>query len=215
MPLVIGGIAAASGIMSAIGGASQAKAQAAAAELQQRQQNFQNKWQNDAQNRNLLRQWQAQMEANKQIEAGANRAFARGSLYSRQVFANQASTMSKNTRAATSQFLGAVSSRGMSVDSASARAILRQAAENEHQNSQILRTNWENQQVDLKQQYDNMLAQRNLNKPDQQTLLQGKAVVVDSSSSMLMTGLATSVMGAASAGIGAYRQYGNNNPLFG
>lgn len=215
MPFIIGGIAAASGIMSAIGGAGQAKAQATATELQQRQQNFQNKWQNDAQNRNLLRQWQAQMEANKQIEAGANKMFARGSLYSRQVFANQASTMSKNTRSTTSQFLGAISSKGMSVDSASARAVLRQAVENEQQNSQILRTNWENQQIDLKQQYDNMLAQRNLNKPEQQTLLQGKAVIVDSSSSMLTMGLATSIMGGASAGIGAYRQYGKNNPLFG
>lgn len=214
MPLVIGGLAAASGIMSAISGSGQAKAQAIAAEMQQRQANFQAKWQNDAQNRNLLRQWQAQTEANKQIEAGANKALVRGSLYSREVFANQASTMSKNTRATTAQFLGAVSSRGMSVDSASARAVLRQAVENERQNSAILRTNWENQQVDLKQQYDNMLAQRNLNKPEQQTLLQGKAVVVDNSSSMLMTGLATAVMGGASAGIGAYRQYGSNNPLF-
>lgn len=214
MPLVIGGLAAASGIMSAISGSGQAKAQAMAAEMQQRQQNFQNKWQNDAQNRNLLRQWQAQMEANKQIEAGANKMLAQGSLYSRKVFANQASTMSKNTRATTAQFLGAVSSRGMSVDSASARAVLRQAVENEHQNSLILRTNWENQQVDLKQQYDNMLAQRNLNKPDQQTLLQGKAVVVDSSSSMLMTGIATAALGGVSAGVSAYRQFGDKNKLF-
>lgn len=208
MPFIIGGLAAASGIMSAIGGSGQAKAQAIATEMQQRQQNFQNKWQNDAQNRNLLRQWQAQMEANKQIETSANTMLTRGSMYSRQVFANQASTMSKNTRATTAQFLGAVSSRGMSVDSASARAILRQAVENEQQNSEILRTNWENQQIDLKQQYNNMLAQRNLNKPDQQTLLQGKAVVVDNSSAMLMTGLATAALGGASAGISAYRQYG-------
>lgn len=214
MPLVIGGLAAASGIMSAISGSGQAKAQAMAAEMQQRQQNFQNKWQNEAQNRNLLRQWQAQQEANKQIESAANRQLVRGSLYSREVFANQASTMSKNTRTTTAQFLGAVSSRGMSVDSASARAVLRQAAENEQQNSRILRTNWENQQTDLKQQYDNMLAQRNLNAPDQQTLLTQKAVVVDSSSSMLMSGLAQAAIGSVSAGVSAYRQYGDKNKLF-
>jgi lysozyme family protein len=78
-----------------------------------------------------------------------------------------------------------------------------------------MRTNWENQQVDLKQQYNNMLAQRNLNKPSQQTLLQGKAVVVDNSSAMLMTGLATSALGGVASGIGAYRQYGSKNALFG
>ena len=214
MPFIIGGLAAASGIMSAIGGSGQAKAQAIAAEMQQQEENFQAKWQNEAQNRNLLRQWQAQMEANKQIEASANKAFVTGSMYSRQLFANQASTMSKNTRATTAQFLGAVSSRGMSVDSASARAVLRQAAENEQQNSQILRTNWENQRTDLKQQYNNMLAQRNLNKPEQQAVVQGNATFVDSSSAMLMSGLATSALGGASAGIGAYRQYGDKNAIF-
>lgn len=214
MPFVIGGIAAASGIMSAISGSGQAKAQAIAAEMQQQEENFQARWQNEAQNRNLLRQWQAQMEANKQIETAANKAFVTGSIYSRQVFANQASTMSKNTRATTAQFLGAVSSKGMSVDSASARAVLRQATENEQQNSQILRTNWENQKIDLKQQYNNMLAQRNLNKPEQQALVQGNATFVDNSSAMLMTGLATSALGGASAGISAYRQYGANNAIF-
>jgi hypothetical protein len=46
-------------------------------------------------------------------------------------------------------------------------------------------------------------------------LVQGKPVVVDGSHAMLMTGLATSALGAASAGISAYRQYGKTNSLFG
>lgn len=208
MPFIIGGIAAASGIMSAIGGASSSKAQAMAAQMQQQQQNFQNRWQNEAQNRNLLRQWEAQYFANKQIEATANKQLAYGKTYAREAFKNAASVMSKQTRQANSMFLGSVSARGLSVDSASARAMLRQTAQEAQQNSLNMRTNFENNLRDMETQYTNMLAQRNLNKPEQTTLIDGQAVTVDSSSSMLMTGIATGLMGGATSAIGAYNQAG-------
>ena len=210
MPFIIGGLAAASGIMSAIGGASSSKAQAMAAQMQQQQQNFQNRWQNEAQNRNLLRQWQAQVEANKQIEETANKQLAYGKTYAREAFKNSASMLSKQTRQANSMFLGSASSRGLSVDSASARAMLRQSAQEAEQNSLNLRSNFENSLRDMETQYANLLAQRNLNTPEQTTLLEGQAVTVDSSSSMLMTGIATGLMSGVSSGIGAYNQTGGN-----
>jgi hypothetical protein len=83
MPFIVGGLAAASSIMSGIGGASQSKANAIAARMQQDQQNFQNRWQNEAQNRNLLRQWEAQYFINKQIERGANQQLTMGKVYAR------------------------------------------------------------------------------------------------------------------------------------
>ena len=208
MPFIIGGTAAASGIMSAISGSGQAKAQAMAAQLQQQDANFRNRWQVEADNRNILRQWEAQQIRNQQIAASANTTLTRGTIFTKEAFANQSSAMSKNTRATTAQFLGAASARGLSPDSASSRAMLRAAAEQEKQNSLILRTNWENQKIDLKTSYDNMLAQRNLNAPQQTVFMESRSPVVDNSSAMLMTGLATSLLGSVSAGMGAYRQMG-------
>lgn len=210
MPFLVGGLAAASGIMSALGGASNAKAQAMAAQLQQEQMNFQNKWQNEAQNRNLLRQWEAQYFVNRQIEQEANKQLAVGKVYARDAYVNGASALSKQTRQANSMFLGASSSRGISLDSASTRAILRQSAQEAESGSYNMRVNYENQMRDMETQYLNMLSQRNLNAPEQSTFIASKAVVADSSSSMLMTGIAAGLMSGASAGIGAYNQAGGN-----
>jgi hypothetical protein len=208
MPFIVGGLAAASSIMSGIGGASQSKANAIAARMQQDQQNFQNKWQNEAQNRNLLRQWEAQYFINKQIERGANQQLTMGKVYARDSYKNEASLLSKQTRQANNAFLGSVSAKGMSLDSASARALLRQSVEESQTISRTMRTNFENQMRDLETNYQNVISGRDLNVPEQQTLLTSKAVVADASSSMLMTGIATGLLSGASAGIGAYSEYG-------
>jgi hypothetical protein len=208
MPFIVGGLAAASSIMSGIGGASQSKANAIAARMQQDQQNFQNRWQNEAQNRNLLRQWEAQYYVNQQIANEANRQRATGGYYAREAYKNTASQLSKQTRQANSAFLGSVSASGMSLDSASARALLRQSAEEQRINSANLRTNMENGMRDLETQYENMLSQRNLGAPEQATFIESRNAYADASSSILMTSLATGLMSGASAGIGSYMDAG-------
>jgi hypothetical protein len=210
MPFIVGGLVAASSIMSGISGAGQSKANAMAAQMQQDQQNFQNRWQNEAQNRNLLRQWESQYFLNKQIAETANRQRATGGYYTKEAYKNAASQMSNQTRQANSVFLASASASGLSLDSASTRALLRQSVQDEQKNSKNLRVNVENQMRDLETQYINMLSQRNLNAPEQQTLIDGKAVTVDSSSSIMMTGLITGLLGGTAAGVGAYNQAGGN-----
>lgn len=213
MPFIVGGLMAATSIMGGISGAGQNKAQAIAARMQQDQQNFNGRWQNEAQNRNLLRQWEAQFHVNKRIEEAANRSLSSQKFYAAETYKNQASMLSKQTKQTTETFLGNVSSRGISTDSASARAMLRQATEQSQLNSQMLRTNYENQQRDIETQYQNMLSQRNLNRPEQQAFIAGRSTVVDSSNSMLMTGIATGLLSGAAAGVGAYNKGGYDNTL--
>lgn len=208
MPFISGGLTAASGIMSAIGGSGQAKANAIAARMQQEQQNFNNRWQNEAQNRNILRQWEAQYHVNKAIERAANKNLTTGKFYARKIYNNQASELSKQTRQANSAFLGSVSSRGLSLDSASARALMRQVARDQKNNSENLRLNFSNQMQALEQRYAQELAQRNLADPGQVDFIEQRGAIVDSSSSMLMTGIASSLLAGGAAGYSAYRQFG-------
>ena len=205
MPFIIGGLAAASGIMSAIGGASSAKAQAVEQKMQQEQANFQGKWQNEAQNRNILRQWEAQYHLNRQIEQEALKTEVGQNYYARLMFNNNSSMLSKQTRQTNDAFLGNVAARGISVDSASARALMRQATEDARMNQKNLRMNLENQKRDIKTQYENMLSQRNLNAPEQTTFMEQRGPIADSSSAILMSGIASGILGGASAGYGAYR----------
>ena len=68
--IAMGGMALASGVMGALGASSQADAQAKAAEIQQRNANFQNQWQKATQDRNVMREFQANLERSTQIEKG-------------------------------------------------------------------------------------------------------------------------------------------------
>ena len=215
MPFIVGGLMATSAIMSGIQGAGQNKAQAIAARMQQDQQNFNGRWQNEAQNRNLLRQWEAQYFVNKGIERVANKTAATQKYYAKEVFNNTASQLSKQTRSTTDMFLGSIAARGTSLDSASARAVLRQTAISAEKNSANLRTNYQNQLTDIESQYQNMLAQRKLGVPEQTTFMDTKGGIVDSSQGMLMTGIATGLMSGVSAGVGAYNQGGFANTASG
>lgn len=208
MPFIVGGLAAAGSIVSALGGASSAKAQAVAQRMQQEQANFQGKWQNEANNRNILRQWEAQYHLNKQVEQEALKAEVGQNYYARLMFNNNASTLSKQTRQTNDAFLGNVAARGISVDSASARALMRQATEDARLNQRNLRMNLENQKRDIKTQYENMLTQRNLNAPEQVTFMEQRGPIADSSSAMLLSGIASGLLSGASAGVSQYRQTG-------
>jgi hypothetical protein len=201
--IAMGALTAATSIMQGIGGAGQNKAQAIAARMQQDQQNFNNRWQNEAQNRNILRAWEAQYHVNKGIERAADQTRATQEYYAKEAWKNTASQLSKQTRQANSAYLGSVSSRGMSLDSASARALLRQASSDAQTNSANLRTNYANQMRDIETQYQNMLNQRNRNAPEQVAFMETRGGTVDSSSSIMMTSVATGLLGGVGSGLTA------------
>jgi len=205
MPVIMGGLALASGVMGAFGSASSAKAQAIAQKMQQDQQNFQNKWQNEAQNRNILRQWQAQQQVNIQLEKAANQQYASQSVFLRKNYQNTASLYSRQTKQTTDEFLAALSAKGISSNSASAKAILRQAAEQARSDSYAAAVSYDSAKKSLSQQEQQILSQRRLGGPQQEVYLPTTGGILDTSSGALMTGLMQAGLSAVSAGYGAYR----------
>lgn len=205
---IMGGIALASGVMGAMGGSSQAKADAMAQQMQQRNANFQNKWQNEAANRNMLRQYGGQLQVNAQIEAAANLSKVQQGIYGKAAWNNASSQLSKQTNTTTSSFLGAMSARGISLDSANVRSMVRQTAKAAQVNNANMRVSFANQGRDIDTSYQNMLAKRNLGVPEQQTFMPSRGGIVDNSSSMLSTGIATSLLNAGHAAYSANKQWG-------
>lgn len=205
---VMGGLALASGVMGAMGSAGQAKAQAQAQRMQQESANFTARMNADAQNRNALRQWQTQQQVNYQIEQGANRNLVRQEFYGTKAYQNNTSLLSKQTAQTTANFLGSSSARGLSIDSASARALVRQAANQAQLTSEAMRVSDVNAREDMGVAYNQMLAQRRLGPPQQLIADQHFGGMVDNSQGILMTGIATSVLGAASVGYEARKKYG-------
>jgi len=225
MPVIMGGLALASGVMGAFGSAGSAKAQAIAQKMQQDQQNFENKLQNEAQNRNILRQWQAQQQLNIQLEKAANQQYATQSVYLRRNYQNTASLQSRQTKAATDSYLASMSARGISQDSASAKAMLRQAQRQSQLDSLAASASYEAGKRSLKAQEENILSQRVLGGPQQQVFIPTTGGIVDASASALTTGLIQAGLGAASATFGSAMEnvrndgsanwFGGLNALFG
>lgn len=209
IPLIMGGMALAQGVFGALGASSQAKAQAMAQEIQQRNANFKAQWQNEAQNRNQLRQFQAALERNTQIEKAANKERALAEVYLDRNFNNQQSTLSKQTAQVNAQFNAAMTSRGISGTSGTARALMRQNMEALGSNLIAMKTNYKNAYRDITSQQQARLSQRaDTMFPNQTTFLPQTGGIMDASSSALTTGLISAGIGAVSTGIGAYFEYG-------
>jgi hypothetical protein len=202
---IVGGLTAGTGIISGMSGAAQADAQAKAQQMQQDQQNFNNRWQNEANNRNILRQWQAQYHTNRQIERSSLQQAVAGSFYGTKAYQNATSELSKQTRQATDQMLSAASSSGVALNSASVRATMRQAALEAQKMSKAMRVNYVNQMQDLTTQRSNALAQRNLMAAEQNAFMNTTGGIVNSSSNILATGIATGLMSGLSSGISTYK----------
>lgn len=213
--LVLGGLALAQGIFSGIMGSSQAEAQAIAQQLQAQNANFQNKWKSDAENRNMLRQLEAQEKANIQIEKLATQERAANEFAARQSYLNSRSVLSKQTQQTNDMFLSGVSSRNISSDSASVKALLRQNTQTAQNNMSMIRTNYGSAMQDIEAQYKNRLAQRNNGFVSQRAFIPQAEMSVNSSSSALMSGIASGVFGAASAGFAADLEYGGTGKGFG
>jgi hypothetical protein len=209
VPLIMGGMALAQGIMGAFGASSQAKSQAMAQEIQQRNANFRAQWENESQNRNLMRQFQSALEANKAIERGATKERAMAELYLDKTFSNQKSTLSKQTAEATSTFNSVMRGRGVTGTSGTARALMRQNMEALGANMTALRLNYRNAYKDIESQQMARLSQRtDTSWPQQITFIPNKQPIIDASSSALTTGLISAAIGGAAAGYSAQLQYG-------
>ena len=213
MPVAIsmGVMALASGVMGAMGASSQAKAQAMAQEVQQRNQNFQNQWAKAQQDRNTMRQFQANLERNSQIEQSANRERALSEMYLDKSFNNQKSTLSKQTAQINSQFIGTMQDRGINQNSGTARALLRQNMEALGNNMAALKLNYRSAYNDIVNQQNMRLAQRASSMaPDLGVWLPTTGGIADNSSTALTTGLIQAGLQGAAAGLNAKLLYGKS-----
>jgi hypothetical protein len=205
----MGGMALASGIMGAFGASSQASAQAQAAEIQQRNQNFQNEWKKAAQDRNIMRQFQATLERNAQIEKSANRERAMSEMYLDKGFSNQKSTLSKQTAEVNSQFISAMNGRNINQNSGTARALLRQNMEALGNNMAALKLNYRSAYNDIVTQQQARLAGRASSiGPTLDIYLPATGGIADTSSSALTTGLIQAGLSSSAAFVNAGLKYG-------
>jgi len=205
---VMGGLALAQGVMGAMGASSEAAAQAAAQKLQQQQANFKNEWAHAAEQRNQMRQFQANLERNALIERGANTDRALAEMYLDKNFQNAKGTLSKQTSATNAQFLGTMQARGMGSTSGTARALLRQNMSAVSANMIALKTNYRQSYKDIENQQSQKLGQRQFSFQEQSVFLPVTGGIVDSSSSALTTGLISAGIQGVSAGVSAKLQYG-------
>lgn len=205
--LVLGGLALAQGIFSAFGASSQASAQAKAVELQQQQANFRNKWQFEANQRNQMRAFQANLERNLLIEKGANVDRALQELYLDKSFQNQKGTLSKQTSATNAQFLGTLSSRSIGSSSGTARALLRQNMSNITANMIALKANYRQAYKDIEKRQSQQLGQRQFSFQEQAVFLPTTGGIADTSSSALTTGLIAAGISGVAAGYQAELEY--------
>ena len=208
--IAMGGMALASGVMGALGASSQADAAAQAAEIQQRNANFQNQWQKATQDRNVMREFQANLERSTQIEKGAATERALAEYYLDKSFSNQKSTLSKQTSQVNAQFISSMTSRGISANSGTARAMLRQNIEALGSNMVALKLNHRSAYQDIITQQQTRLGQRgNAFAPDLGVFIPSKGGIANNSSSALTTGLIQAGLQGASVGIQAQMQYGS------
>jgi hypothetical protein len=204
----MGAMALASGVMGALGSASQADAQAKAAEIQQRNANFQNQWAKATQDRNVMREFQANLERSAQIETGSATERALAEYYLDKSFSNQKSTLSKQTSQVNAQFISSMTSRGITASSGTARAMLRQNIEALGSNMVALKLNHRSAYQDIITQQQTRLGQRgNAFAPDLGVFIPSKGGIANNSSTALTTGLIQAGLSGASVGIQAGIKY--------
>jgi len=211
--IVMGGLALAQGVMGAFGQSGQAKAQAMQQQMQQDQANFQNQLKVDSDNRAILRQRLGQEMTNLSIAKAAGKQMGLQKFYAGEALNNARSQLSKNTQQVNAQFLSALSSRGISTKSGTARALLRQNIEATEANSLALRLNADRQMKDIETNFQNALAQRRNDYVEAQAFIPTTGGIVDASSSALTTGLIQAGFGGVSAGLQASFQYGGKGGL--
>lgn len=204
---IMGAAALGSGIMGAMGSSPAAAAQAQSQKIAQQQANFKNEWAHAAEQRNQMRQFQANLERNALIERGANTDRALAEMYLDKNFQNAKGTLSKQTAATNAQFLGTMQARGMGSTSGTARALLRQNMSAVSANMIALKTNYRQSYKDIENQQSQKLGQRQFSFQEQSVFLPVTGGIADSSSTALTTGLISAGIQGVAAGYSAKLQY--------
>jgi hypothetical protein len=208
--IIMGITALGSGAMGALGSSSAAAAQAEAAKIQQQQINFRNQWQNEANNRNLMRAYQANLERNILIEKGANLSRALQEFYLDKTFSNQKGTLSKNTNAANAQFLGTMGNRNIGYTSGTAKALMRQSMSVLTANMMALKTNYRQSYKDIQNAQNQQLSERQFSFQEQTAFLPTTGGIADTSSTALITGMLAAGISGIGAGVSTQLKYGDN-----
>lgn len=209
--VTMGGLALAQGIFGAFGASSQAEANYQAQKIQQQQANFTRAMQTDAENRNRMRAFQANLERSMQIEKAATQERALAEFYLDKNFQNQKSTLSKQSNQVNAQFLSTFAGRGISGTSGTARSLLRQNMESMGANLEAMKINYKNTFRDIENQQKGRLSQRQLDVVDQVTFIPTTGGIANNSQSALTTGLISAGLQGISAGVQTQLMYGEGD----
>ena len=206
--IAMGGMALAGGIAGAFGASSAASAQAAAAKIAQDNANFRAQWQTDANNRQIMRNFQARLERNTGIERSANKERVIAENFLDVDFQNKKGTLSKESATVNAAFLSTLNVRNLSNTSGTARAILRQNLASMQSNMIALKTNYTSSLRDVETNYNNRLQGRDFNFQEQTMFIPSMGGIADTSGSALTSGLIQAGISGASAGYAGQLQYG-------
>ena len=185
-----------------------ASAQAAAAKIAQDNANFRAQWQTDANNRQIMRNFQARLERNTGIERSANKERVIAENFLDVDFQNKKGTLSKESATVNAAFLSTLNVRNLSNTSGTARAILRQNLSSMQSNMIALKTNYTSSLRDVETNYNNRLQGRDFNFQEQTMFIPSMGGIADTSGSALTSGLIQAGISGASAGYAGQLQYG-------
>lgn len=206
MGMAMMGLTLGQGLMGGFGASSQAKAQAMQARMQAENANFQRQWQIDASNRNITKANLSKALQNQQLERLGLSEKAIQEVYQKFGFDNSKSQYSKQTNQVNSALLSSVVGRNISASSGTARALLRQNMINASANMANLRITDMNKRRDIETTYQNRLNQRDFNYQELQGFMPGDTSMVSANNTGQI--IASSALGAMSAGLNTSLQYG-------
>ena len=209
MPIMMGIMAGGSSLFSALMGGQQQKAQNAAQRMQFEEQEFQRKMQNQIQNRQIAKANAAKWMQNKNIAKAANQARAEEEFWLQYNFDNASGDFSRNFNKANEQIRTTFSSRNMSLNSGTSKAILRQALDTSRKGMTDRHISHKNALVSAQRKQEQVLAKRDFGYNDQVKFFPGQLIQQSDSSIMqnaLTTGLVTGALSGASAYMAAGQQ---------
>jgi hypothetical protein len=209
MGVMMGIMAGGSALFSAVMGGQQQKAQNAAQRAQFEEQEFQRKMQNQIKNRQIAKANAAKWMQNKNIARAANQARAEEEFWLQYNFDNASGDFSRNFTKANEQIKTTLSSRNMSLNSGTSKAILNQALNTGRKGLTDRRISQENAMISAQRKQEQTLAKRDFGYNDQVKFFPGQLVQQSDSSIMqnaLTTGLVTGALSGVSAGMAAGQQ---------
>jgi len=196
MPIVMGGMMAASAIMGGMQASNEAKAQQA----QQEWAEFQQKMQVQKQNRAIAKKNAQQWQQNKFIAQAANKSRAEQDYYLRLNYNNETGEFSRNMTATNDRLLGYLN--GKNIRGQTAKQLLRQSLESAKTAMVTKRQTYENALRSSERQQESALSQRNFGYNDQIQYMPGMQMP-DQTKSIMTTAIGQGILSGGMAAYGA------------